>query len=144
MLCDNLEGWDGVQDGREIQGGGGICIPVTDSCWCMTETNTILWSNYLPIKIFFKKELKTCMVVQWLRTSQPMQGIWVQTPVREDLTCHKAAKPMSCNCWSSTLEPASCNHWSPLTLEPMLCNKKSLCNEKPLHHNWKVAPACCN
>ena len=27
-LCVNLEGWDG----REVQEGGDICIPMTDSC----------------------------------------------------------------------------------------------------------------
>ena len=32
MLCDNLEGWDGVGDGREAQEGGDIRIPVADSC----------------------------------------------------------------------------------------------------------------
>ena len=144
MVCDNLEGWDGTEDGREAQDGGGICIPVTDSCWCMTETNTILWSNYLPIKHFFKKELKTRMVVQWLRICQPMQGTWVQSPVREDSTCHRAAEPMSLNCWASALELAGCNYWSPLALELTLCNKRSLCNEKPLHHQWRVAPTCCN
>ena len=26
-LCINLEGWDGVGDGRELQKGGDICIP---------------------------------------------------------------------------------------------------------------------
>ena len=31
-LCINLEGWDGAGDGREIQKGEGICIPVADSC----------------------------------------------------------------------------------------------------------------
>ena len=31
-LCINLEGWDGEGDGREVQKGGDICIPVTDSC----------------------------------------------------------------------------------------------------------------
>ena len=31
-LCINLEGWDGVGDGREVQKGGGICIPMADSC----------------------------------------------------------------------------------------------------------------
>ena len=30
MLCDNPEGWDGVGDGRRIQEGGDICIPVAD------------------------------------------------------------------------------------------------------------------
>ena len=29
-------------------------------------------------------------------------------------------------------------------LEPMLCNKRSHCNEKPMHCNCRVAPACCN
>ena len=32
VLCDNLEGWDGVRDGSRVQEGGDICIPVADSC----------------------------------------------------------------------------------------------------------------
>ena len=31
-LCINLEGWDGAGDGREVQKGGNICIPMADSC----------------------------------------------------------------------------------------------------------------
>ena len=31
LLCDNLEGWDGVGGGREVQKGGDICIPIADS-----------------------------------------------------------------------------------------------------------------
>ena len=31
-LCVNLEGWDEERDGREVQGGGDICIPMADSC----------------------------------------------------------------------------------------------------------------
>ena len=31
-LCMNLEGWDGVEDGKEVQKGGDICIPMADSC----------------------------------------------------------------------------------------------------------------
>ena len=30
-LCINLELWDGEGDGREIQKGGEICIPMSDS-----------------------------------------------------------------------------------------------------------------
>ena len=41
MLCDNLEGWDGVAGGREAQEVGDICIPMADSC-CMAETSIIL------------------------------------------------------------------------------------------------------
>ena len=31
-LCINLEGWDGEEDGTEVQKGGDICIPMADSC----------------------------------------------------------------------------------------------------------------
>ena len=30
--CINLEGWDGVGDGRAVQKGVDICIPMVDSC----------------------------------------------------------------------------------------------------------------
>ena len=50
-LCFNLEGWDGEEDGKEVQKGGDICILKADSCWGLTENNKILLSNYPPIKI---------------------------------------------------------------------------------------------
>ena len=31
-LCINLEVWGGEGDGREVQEGGDICIPMADSC----------------------------------------------------------------------------------------------------------------
>ena len=31
-LCINLEGWDWEGDGREVQKGGDISIPMADSC----------------------------------------------------------------------------------------------------------------
>ena len=31
-LCINLEVCDGVGDGREVQRGGDICVPMADSC----------------------------------------------------------------------------------------------------------------
>ena len=31
-LCINLEGCSGEEDGREVQKGGDICIPMADSC----------------------------------------------------------------------------------------------------------------
>ena len=31
-LCINLEGWDGEEDGREVQKGGDICIPMAELC----------------------------------------------------------------------------------------------------------------
>ena len=38
--CDNLEGWDGEGDGREVQEGGLMGVPMADSCWCLAEKNT--------------------------------------------------------------------------------------------------------
>ena len=32
VLCINLEGLDGEGDEREVQKGGDICIPMSDSC----------------------------------------------------------------------------------------------------------------
>ena len=37
-LWDNLEGWDGEGDGREIWEG----VPMAESYWCLTENNKIL------------------------------------------------------------------------------------------------------
>ena len=31
-LCINLEWWDGKGDGREVQKGRDLCIPMADSC----------------------------------------------------------------------------------------------------------------
>ena len=31
-VCINLEVWDGEGDGREVQKGGDMCIPMGDSC----------------------------------------------------------------------------------------------------------------
>ena len=31
-LSINLKGWDGTGDGREVQKGGDICMPMADSC----------------------------------------------------------------------------------------------------------------
>ena len=31
-LCINLEGWDGEGEGRELQKGGDLYIPMADSC----------------------------------------------------------------------------------------------------------------
>ena len=43
MLCDNLEGWDGVGVGRMIHKGGDICIPVADSVlMCGTGQHNIV------------------------------------------------------------------------------------------------------
>ena len=35
MLCDDLEGWDAVGGGREVQGGGDMCISSVQSLSCV-------------------------------------------------------------------------------------------------------------
>ena len=46
----NIQGWDGMGGRTEVQEGADMCLPLTDSCWCMVETGTTLESIYSPIK----------------------------------------------------------------------------------------------
>ena len=87
------------------------------------------------------------LVAQWLRIRLPMQGTQVRALVQEDPTCHGVTKPMCHNYWACTLEPTSHNHWThvpqllkPVHLEPVLRNKRSHHNEKPMHCNkeWSL------
>ena len=48
----------------------------------------------------------------WWRFCLPVQETWVWSLVREDPTCHKAAKPVCHHFWVA-LEPGGCNCWSP-------------------------------
>ena len=60
----------------------------------------ILQSSILSRVLFFflgKKMSGTSLVVQWLRICLPMQGTQVRSLVREDPTCHGAAKPVRHN-----------------------------------------------
>ena len=66
------------------------------------------------------------LVVQWLRILLSIQGIQIQSLLREDSTCCQT---------TATTEPTH-------TLQPLKptrsrahCNKRSHCNEKPVHHN---------
>ena len=56
-----------------------------------------------PVKrivLFKQEERRTFLVVQWVRTHLPRQGIQVQSLVWEDCTCFRAAKPVCHNCWA--------------------------------------------
>ena len=108
------------------------------------------------------RHVGTSLVAQWLRIRLPTQGTWVRSLVREDPTRHGATKPVCHNYWACALGPASHNYWArapqllspcalgpacrnywprvlqllkPVCLEPMLCNKRSHHNEKPMHRN---------
>ena len=41
-LGNNLEGRDGEEGGRDVQVEGDTGKPVSDSCWSLVETNTVL------------------------------------------------------------------------------------------------------
>ena len=49
-LCINLEGWDGEGDGREVQEGGHICMPMADSCGCLIENTQFCKAIILQLK----------------------------------------------------------------------------------------------
>ena len=68
-------------------------------------------------------------------------GDMVQSLIWEDPICRGATKPMSPNYWACAQEPRSHSDWSLCTLEPALHNKRNHHNEKPTHHNSRVAPA---
>ena len=65
VLCDPLEGWEGVGGGRKFQKGGVVWISVADSYWCMAETNTVLISSYLPVREKKKKTLASALLLIW-------------------------------------------------------------------------------
>ena len=74
------------------------------------------------LMLSLKRELsRTSPVAQWIRIHRPRQGTWVWSLVREVPTWHGATKPMRRN------------YRSPRGLEAVLCNKRSLRNEKPEH-----------
>ena len=62
----------------------------------------------------FNNTKKTSLVVQWLRICLPMQGTQFRSLVWKQPTCHWAKKAMCHNYWVQALEP-------------VLCNRRSLC-----------------
>ena len=58
------------------------------------------YSNQDNMVLAQKQKHRASLVAQWLRICLPMQGTWVQTLVWEDLTCRRAAGPVSHNYWA--------------------------------------------
>ena len=81
--------------------------------------------------LILKNLSRASLVVQWLRIHLPIQGTRVRALVWEDPTCCRATKPVRHNysgaCVPQLLKPAR--------LEPVLRNKRSHRNEKPVHSN---------
>ena len=72
--------------------------------------------------------LGTSLVVQWIGICLSTQGTWVQSLVREDSTCHRAAKPVCFNYWAHRLQLPK-----PMCLKPVFYSKRSHCSEKFQH-----------
>ena len=64
------------------------------------------------------------LVVQWIRIHQPVQGTLAWSLVREDSTCLRQLTTCA-----STLKARLPG--------PCVSTRRSHCNEKPSHHNWR-------
>ena len=58
---DNLEGWDGVRNGKEVQGDGDICILMTDSHVVWQKSKQHCKAIFLQIK----KKPNTLISLRW-------------------------------------------------------------------------------
>ena len=83
-------------------------------------------------------------MVPWLRNCQLMQGMQVQSLIREDSTCCRAAKLVWHKNWALALEPESHNYEALASRACAPPQEKTLQQAYALQ--WKVAPAghnCC-
>ena len=69
-----------------------------------------------------------------------MQETQAQSLGGEDPTCRGATKPVHHNYRAHALEHRSCNSQSLHGLERVLLNKRSHCNEKPVHCSEEQTP----
>ena len=104
-----------------------------------------------------KKKKPLCYkVVKWgfpggsvVKICLPMQETWVRFLAWDDPTGWRTTEPMRHNYGGCAQEPGSCNYWPQvLELWKTVCptahvpNKRSPCNEKPMHHNQRVVCTC--
>ena len=100
----------------------------------------IVRNYFMQLSVTLKEYMGTSLVAQWLRIHLPMQGTQVRSLVLEDPTWRGATKTVRHNYWACILELTSRNCWACMPqllktvhLEPTLHNKRSHCNEKPVH-----------
>ena len=102
-------------------------LPLFKSLSINTSALLVLSKNFF--QIIKVNGLELPLVVQWLRICLLMQGMWVQSLVWEDPTCHRQLSP----CATAT---------EPVHLEPGLLSKRSHCNEKPAHDKERRPTHC--
>ena len=121
-----------------------VFLPLlTSNPFLLLNLKCVFCRQHIVESCFLKiVNLGTSLVAHWLRIRLPMQGTQVRSLVRENPTCCGATKPVRHNYWACALEPAIHSCWArvpqllrPTCLEPMLRNKRSHHNKKPMHHN---------
>ena len=112
-------------------------------CMWQNESKDQRWKE----KINLKKHIRDFPGGAVVKNPPANAGDMGSSPVREDPTCRGSSKPMCHNYWACTLEPARHNYWAlvpqilkPTCLEPMLRNKRSHLNEKPVHCKEEYPP----
>ena len=95
-----------------------------ESDWVTNSFSLLHLSKWLSSKSL---QIRTSLVVQWIRACLPMQGTLVESLVWEDSTCRGATKPMCHIYWAPMLQLLK-----PMHLEPSLY-KRSHGNEKPVY-----------
>ena len=50
VLCDNLEGWNGVGGGSKVWEGRDICKPIAESCWLWQKLTQYCQATILQTK----------------------------------------------------------------------------------------------
>ena len=104
-----------------------------------------------------KTRRRASVVVQGTGVHVPMQGTQVQSPIWGDPTRRGTAEPrtatgpvlQSLRAATPDAEPAGSNCWArvpqllkPTLPAPVICNKRSHPNEKPVHCNQEWLPRC--
>ena len=99
VLCDNLGGWFGVGGGRQVQEGDDIYMLMTDSCWYISEANTILWASLVPRAIE-----PTCQCRKHEMWVWPLSQ---EDPLEEGMATHSSILPrripMNRGAWWATV-----------------------------------------
>ena len=74
--------------------------------------------------------------MQWIGTHLPVQGTRIDPWSGKIPHALEWQVPELLSLWAETTEPMSRNHWN-LHLQPVLCSRRSHCNGKPIHCNWR-------
>ena len=117
-----------------------LCCQQVQEHKSFQECRAHIKCNTVKRFVLLKMNSWTSLVVQWLGIHLLMQGTQVPFLVREDSTCCGATKPLHHNDSTHILEPASHNCCGLHTLELVLDDQRSHCNEKHSHHNQRVVP----